>query len=352
MRTFILAAALLFITEGVRAQVLTPTNETVLQNFYATFNCSISPGWNFMTWTVNGRLVLNILELSGPVPGSSRYSATNYSTAGQGIWGITIKGVTVDDAGQVGCQVLNNLPVLATLTVQQNGTVAITGSNRTATEGDQVTFQCLAANWLPAPQISWALNGITVDKTLYNTSSVSSGTFMNSNSTLTITAKSNASVACLASVSTLPSPEISTIFLTVQKAVLLASRDQTVLIAITVAFSLAALLFLLIYGIIFFCKRRRKKRSSYQNELRARSQRQHAGYPGRGGVRENFGYVEDSSTADNLDGVYTISRFNTVRDNGTNFQPAEIKPNRYNSPSYSSFDDEPGFLNHRHLTIV
>ncbi|KAI5624512.1 immunoglobulin superfamily member 5-like isoform X1, partial [Silurus asotus] len=235
---------------------LTPTNETVLQNFDATFNCSISsPGWNFMTWTVNGRLVLNILELSGPVPGTSRYSATNYSTAGQGIWGITIKGVTIDDAGQVGCQVLNNLPVFATLTVQQNGTVAITGSNRTATEGDQVTFQCLAANWLPAPEISWDLNGNSVNKMLYNTSSVANGTLMNSNSTLTITAKSNVSVACRASISTLPSPEISTIFLTVQKA----SRDQTVLIAITVAFSLAALLFLLIYGIIFFCKRRRKK---------------------------------------------------------------------------------------------
>lgn len=38
----------------------------------------------------------------------------------------------------------------------------------------------------------------------------------------------------------------------------LAKTDKTVLIAVTVAFSAAALLFLIIYGIVFFCKRRKK----------------------------------------------------------------------------------------------
>lgn len=99
----------------------------------------------------------------------------------------------------------------------ENGTVAITWSNRIATEGDQVTFQCLAAGWLPAAQLSWSVNGTLVDIGLYNTSSVANGTLMNSNSTLKITAKSNVSVACLATISTLPSPEISTVFLTVRK---------------------------------------------------------------------------------------------------------------------------------------
>lgn len=99
----------------------------------------------------------------------------------------------------------------------ENGTVAIMGSNRTATEGDQVTFQCLAAGWLPAAQVYWAVDGTPVVNVPYNTSSVANGTLMNSNSTLKITAKGNVSVDCLASISTLPSPEISTVFLTVRK---------------------------------------------------------------------------------------------------------------------------------------
>lgn len=102
--------------------------------------------------------------------------------------------------------------------LSENGKVAITGSNRTATEGEQVTFQCLATDWFPAAQLSWTINGTPVDKGLYNTNdSASNGLLMNSNSTLKITATGNVAVACLATISTLPSPEISSVFLTVRK---------------------------------------------------------------------------------------------------------------------------------------
>lgn len=99
----------------------------------------------------------------------------------------------------------------------ENGTVSILGSNQIATQGNQVTFQCLAVGWLPAAQLSWAVNGTPVNNVPYNTSSQANGTLMNSNSTLTIIATGNVSVNCLASISTLPSPEISTVFLTVRK---------------------------------------------------------------------------------------------------------------------------------------
>ncbi|KAK3549893.1 hypothetical protein QTP86_015513 [Hemibagrus guttatus] len=352
MDTFMLAAVLLLFTGGVSAQVLEPLNATVLQNTDARFNCSVkTPGWVAMTWTVNGRLAIIISENTGLLTGNATYSATNYTTAGEYKWEFVMKAVTAASAGFVGCQVQNNLLVSTTLTVQQNGTVAITGSNRTATEGDQVTFLCIARSWLPAPQLFWAVNGTLVDKVLYNTES--NGTLMNSNSTLTITAKANVSVDCLASISTLPSPEISTIFLTVQKAVPRPARDQTVLIAITVAFSLAALLALLIILIVFCCKRRRRKRSRYQDELRAQSlsHRQQAAYARTGRVRENFGYVEDTPSVDNRDGVYTISSFRQQNYNN-NIQLPEVNSSRYaDDRSYDGYSFD-GLQKHRHLTIV
>lgn len=101
-------------------QTLQPLNETVLQYSNASFNCSVTaPGWVVMTWTVNSRLALSILESSGPVGSSPRYSATNYTTAGLYKWGFTIIGVTPSDAGTVACQVQGGLLISATLNVQR-----------------------------------------------------------------------------------------------------------------------------------------------------------------------------------------------------------------------------------------
>ncbi|TSV15282.1 Immunoglobulin superfamily member 5 [Bagarius yarrelli] len=340
----------------VSAQLLEPLIQTVLQNTDARFNCSEStPDWIVMSWTVNGRLALIISEKAGPLSSNTTYSATNYTTAGNYKWEFLMKDVTAASAGQVGCQVQNKLVVTATLNVQQNGTVAIAGSNRTATEGDQVTFQCFGVGWSPAAQLSWAINGTPVDKGLYNTSSVANGTLMNSNSTLKFTAKENVSVDCLASISTLQSPQISTVFLNVQKAVPRPPRNQTVLIATTVAFSLAALLALLIILIFFCCGRRRKKRSRYEEEVRAHSlsNRQQAAYAERGRVRENFKYVEDSPGVDDRDGVYTISGYRR-NDYPSNLQRPQVTSNRYyDGSSYDGYSfDYPVPQKQRHLTHV
>ncbi|KAM9456546.1 immunoglobulin superfamily member 5 isoform 1-T1 [Clarias gariepinus] len=353
MDTLAFTAILLIITGGVSTQTLQPLNETVLQYSNASFNCSVTaPGWVVMTWTVNSRLALSILESSGPVGSSPRYSATNYTTAGLYKWGFTIIGVTPSDAGTVACQVQGGLLISATLNVQQTGTVAISGSNRTATIGDKVTFQCLAAGWSPAADIAWAMNGKPVDPSLYNTT-VTNGNLMNTSSTLTITASNNVSVACLASVSALPSPETNTVYLTVQKARVI---DWTVLIATTVAFSLAALLFLIIYGIIFFCgKKRKRRRSRYQEEVRAQTQAHRAyrqpGYAGR--AQENLGYIEERPRVDNRDGVYTITNHRHANYPSKNQHPDAYSNRNDNSSVFDSYSvDLPGLQKLRHLTIV
>lgn len=109
-----------FSSPGVSAQVLDPSNETVLQYSDARFNCSVkTPGWTVMTWTVNERLALSITEDSGPIGSPTRFSAKNYSTAGVYKWEFLLKGATTADAGKVGCQVQNSLPVFAALNVQR-----------------------------------------------------------------------------------------------------------------------------------------------------------------------------------------------------------------------------------------
>lgn len=109
-----------FVPLGINAQVLSPTSETVLQYLDARFNCSVmTAGWIVMTWTVNNRLALSILETTGPIGTQTRYFATNYSTPGLYKWEFLLRGVTAADAGSVGCQVQGSLPMFATLNVQR-----------------------------------------------------------------------------------------------------------------------------------------------------------------------------------------------------------------------------------------
>ncbi|XP_058267383.1 uncharacterized protein igsf5a isoform X2 [Hemibagrus wyckioides] len=164
-----------------------------------------------------------------------------------------------------------------------------------------------------------------------------------------VTAASAGSVGCQVQNNLLVSATLNV----QQKAVPRPARDQTVLIAITVAFSLAALLALLIILIVFCCKRRRKKRTRYQDEVRARSlsHRQQATYARRGRVRENFGYIEDTPSVDNRDGVYTISGFRQDNYNN-NMQLPEVNLSRYaDDRSYDGYSFD-GLQKHRHLTIV
>ncbi|XP_067289415.1 immunoglobulin superfamily member 5 isoform X2 [Pseudorasbora parva] len=318
----------LLINMGVSADVqLQPLNAVVLSGSKARFNCSSTQATSAMTWTVNGLLVITIIEGSGVLNSTERFAVTNFTTPGNYKWELTISNVQRNDAGKVTCQVLGGESQVATLSVQERGSVEIIGGNQTKTEGTQTEFQCRAIGWYPEPNMSWSVNGVGNS---CNKSSVTQGGLFNSSCTLTVTAVKNSSVQCLVTVPALNTPESNTVFLTVEKPV---KRDQTVLIAITVAFSAAALLFLIIYGIVFFCKRRKKK-SSYQEEVRrARVQSQNrtpVTQDERG--QDNRGYTTDGHDGHTDDRVWYTSY-----------------SNKHQMPQVSLED---GNRKHRHMTIV
>ncbi|XP_016431986.1 immunoglobulin superfamily member 5-like isoform X2 [Sinocyclocheilus rhinocerous] len=322
----------LLITTVVSAQVqvqLQPLNAAVLRGSKARFNCSTTQPPSVMTWTANGRLVINILEASGVTNSADRFSATNFTTPGDYRWEFAISNVQRDDAGEVTCQVLGGVPRMATLSVQERGSVGIVGGNQTKTEGAKTEFQCRAVGWFPEPNVSWSVNGVAYS---CNTNSVTQGNLFNSSCTLAVTAVKNSSVQCLVKIPALSTPDSSTVFLTVVQDKL-AKRDQTVLIAVTVAFSAAALLFLIIYGIVFFCKRRKKK-SSYQEELRRARIHSQNRTPATENVRgrDNRGYIRDRHDGHTNGGVWYTNH-----------------SNKHQMPD-GFFDD--GHRNDRHMTIL
>ncbi|XP_051541599.1 immunoglobulin superfamily member 5-like [Myxocyprinus asiaticus] len=279
----------LLMMKGVAAQVqLEPQNAAVLRGSQARFNCSTSLPPSVMTWMVNGRLVLTIMG-TGVLNSMERFSARNLTTPGNFKWEFIISTVQRDDAGEVTCQVLGGDPRMAKLSVQERGSVEIIGGNRTEVQGVQMEFQCQAVGWFPEPNMSWSINGLSVGNC--NSSSIAQGNLFNSNCSLKHTAVINSSIQCFATVPALSTPESSTVFLTVGSIVKATVRDQTILIAVTVAISAAALLYLLIIGIILCRKKSKRKKSNYQEEVR-RTQSQNR-MPENMRGRDNRGYITD-----------------------------------------------------------
>lgn len=125
------------------AQVqLQPLNAAVLRGSKARFNCSTTQPPSVMIWTVNGRLVITILEASGVLNSTDRFSATNFTTPGDYRWEFVISNVQRDDAGEVTCQVLGGEPRMATLFVQ--------GEQYLKFYSD--SFQLIHATW---PKMFW-----------------------------------------------------------------------------------------------------------------------------------------------------------------------------------------------------
>ncbi|XP_037402972.1 immunoglobulin superfamily member 5 [Pygocentrus nattereri] len=354
MDTFALAAVLLFIMGGVTAQVqLEPQNSVVLQSSDARFNCSTrQQAWTVMIWSLNGRLALTILEASGMLNSSNRFSAIDYSTAGESKWEFIIRNVSRNDSGEVSCQIQGSEPVTTGLSVQESGSVEVLGTNWTVMEGDQVVFQCLAAGWFPTPQLSWTVADTLVDQQLFNTSSVEVGTLVNSNSTLKFTAVHNVSVACLASIPALIIPQRSSVFLVVEKVEKPVHRDQTVLIAVIVSVIAVVLLILIIITIVLCCKRRKRAQTNYQGEARAHSQppKEGAAHPGEGQGQDNLGYVTDPK-ANDTNSEYTDSGFWKFNYISTIQVPDVVKSNQEANDHYGTLGDN-GVRKHRHVTIV
>ncbi|XP_046876812.1 immunoglobulin superfamily member 5 isoform X1 [Hypomesus transpacificus] len=352
------ALLLLYLTGEVSGVQLEPLNAFVLQGSKARFNCSLEGDFEVMGWLINGRLAITISMQSGVLGNSQRFSATNFSSGTTQRWEFIIQEVQRNDSGAVSCDVQNIQTVVAQMSVQESGTVAIVGTNVTVTEGSLAELWCVAPGWFPAPELSWAKNGSVVDRSLYNSSSELQGSMFNATSVLRIRGDVSAPVECRASIPALTAPLTSTIYMVVEAPVP-APTDWTVLIAVVVSIGGFALLVLLILGIVFCCKRRKKAKSSYEEEMRrARTQSQLSIVSGsrQKPGQVNLGYVADGQTTDIPPSDFNDSGYSQT--NGSSTFVTHI-PDILNSNQTSNVHmratntlDGNGIKNHRHATIV
>nr|XP_040039171.1 immunoglobulin superfamily member 5 isoform X2 [Gasterosteus aculeatus aculeatus] len=328
---------------------LEPLNLTVLQGSDARFNATVKGPWRVMTWNVGGLMVLNIL-ITGDIASSSEQFSAGFCSNDRSCVEFTIRNVTRSvDASPVICSMLGDHgSKTAQLYIQESGTVSVRGQNVTVVQQDQqVEFQCVTSAWFPMSTVTWSQNGQAVNSNLYNTTGMADGDTFNSTSVLTFQAVRNTTVECLATVSSLTSPQLSSVFLVVVPK----PRDWTVLIAVVVSIGGFALLVLLILGIIFCYKRSKEKQPNYQDEMRrARTQSQMSGGDAaeqRQG-HENAGYLPEGVPPSRL----TDSGFS--QENGSKVSEVADDVNQARN-GYSGAHvtvGESGVRKHRHVTIV
>ncbi|XP_017286610.1 immunoglobulin superfamily member 5 isoform X1 [Kryptolebias marmoratus] len=309
---------------------LEPLNSAVLQGSDARFNAIVQGSWDIMTWNVGGHLVLTVRSPS-EIISSENYNAT-FCSSGQGACvEFTIFNVSRTQAGPVVCSVQGSyIPQIAQLSVQDSGTVSITGGNVTVMKDQQVEFQCVTTGWFPIPSVSWNQNGQAVNSSLYNTTSMAEGDFFNSTSVLKIRAVSNTKVECTVTLPSLKTPQSSSVFMVIVPN----PPDWTVLISVVVSFGGFALLVLLILGIIFCYKRRKEKKPNYQDEMRKVRAESLNNAPEHQKGQVNLSYVPDNQIKVTP---------NVLQENGQN---------NLKTPGVNNTAGESGFMKHRHLTIV
>ncbi|XP_054459184.1 immunoglobulin superfamily member 5 isoform X2 [Anoplopoma fimbria] len=242
---------------------LSPETLTVLRGGEARFTCSTSYNpWTVMVWLLNGEAVLTISKDSGVLPAIYPNVTAETSTVSQGdSWVFVLKSTERHNQGQVTCDLQGIDRKTSSLFVQEKGSVKITGDDKLAFKGQPVRFECQAAGWFPSPTLQWQVNDKKASRGEYNISTEESGkSLFTVTSNLSVTATRSSRVACLASVSALPTPLQSSIHLTVVAEVVQDGDDCTLLLAVTG--SLAALLLLLLLLCICIVLWHRQKRQA------------------------------------------------------------------------------------------
>ncbi|KAM3600717.1 uncharacterized protein V6R79_001294 [Siganus canaliculatus] len=328
---------------------LQPQNLTVLEGTDAQLNATVTGQYETMIWEVDGKLVVNIFRTS--ISASEGYNASFCVPGSTSCVQFTIYSVSREQSS-VRCTVQDYGTREATLFVQEEGTVNITGGNVTVVEDQQVEFQCVTAAWYPTPAVSWTLDGAALSSDLYNTTIMTDGE-TNTSSVLTIRAAHSSTVECRATVAALTQPKSSSVFMVVVPT----PTDWTVLIAVVVSIGGFALLVLLIIGIIFCCKRRKQRQATYEEEMskRVRSQSEISGAKAKAERKRgevNTGYISDGQTSvtpselgDSDFDETQISRFE---------MPDVVSSNQRENYQRNARDtvDLPDMRMHRHATIV
>ncbi|XP_070699953.1 immunoglobulin superfamily member 5 isoform X2 [Pempheris klunzingeri] len=332
---------------------LEPLNLTELQGSDAQFNATVQGTWWFMTWSVQGHMVL-VVPINGKINSTSeQFSARFCSSGDTKCVEFTIHDITRRLSGPVTCTVQGLYGTkTAQLQVQENGTVNILGGNVTVVQDQQVEFHCVTSAWFPEPTVSWTQNGHAVNSSLYNTTNIADGDSFNSTSVLKIQAVRNTTVECQATVRSLRNPQSSSVFLVVVPK----PPDWTVLIAVVVSIGGFALLVLLILGIIFCYKCRKEKQPNYRDEMRrVRTQSQISSVTAAGQRQGevNAGYKPEGQTSV-APSEHTDSGFSHGNGSSMSEMPGVVSSNQrrdgYKS-AYNTVADQ-GFMKHRHATIV
>ncbi|XP_044143411.1 immunoglobulin superfamily member 5 [Bufo gargarizans] len=297
-----------------------PKNVTVLRGSNASFKCTVQE-LKIMSWYIHEVFAVSISP-SGVTVGSDFTIILKNSTnsfSGAFTSEITIINVNKSTSGSVGCSSLSASFKDAYLSVQVNGSVQITNGSVTVTPNSTVSMICQAAQWYPAPTITWQINNTAADTLYYSTMFTTDvNDFVTAQSTFRINPEEDLSLTCLATVQTLTHPQSATANITVRERIPggSSSLSQTDIILIAVFASLGGLLIIIVIFvvIIFCCKRRKQKKteSGYQsdawnaperndNNLRtiqgdSLGERNFAYTPDPVPVRHSFGSINGSSS--------------------------------------------------------
>ncbi|XP_053242735.1 immunoglobulin superfamily member 5 isoform X3 [Podarcis raffonei] len=194
-----------------------PRNLTILAGSVAHFNCTVSEGYKILIWLFNGTPILTVLGNGTPVITNPKYNQDGFQNGTEFTSGLKIFDVQLHDSGEIKCSLQNfQEDKYAFLSVQVNGSLTIKPGNLTVRENQTTEIICEALGWAPAPQISWMVNNITLDNSMYitNQSQGSNGLY-NEESILTLTPVTNSTVTCFVAIDALPEPQNATVTLTV-----------------------------------------------------------------------------------------------------------------------------------------
>ncbi|KAL1260012.1 hypothetical protein QQF64_007839 [Cirrhinus molitorella] len=227
---------------------LEPKNATVLRGSEVYFNCSTDESWNVMSWLLGGRTILTISVEHGPLGSDESMSVINHSISSLSVWELVLMNASFSPTVQeVVCELLPTRlgRSSSSLFVQEKGNVRILESDLSVQEGMIVTFHCEVSGWYPDPSVYWVVNGSTVDRGDYNTSSLQDLNYLfNSTSVLQIKAEMSTIVECWASVSAALAHQSSSVKLTVVAPK--TPQDYTVVIAVIASVCTIILLAVLI----------------------------------------------------------------------------------------------------------
>lgn len=243
---------------------LEPRNVSVLRGSEVRFNCSTTESWDVMNWRLGEDTTLVISVDHGLLSRSESVSTVNHSMTSLTVWELILSNSSFSQTVQeIRCELLpKNLKSSSALFVQEKGCVRILEGDLSVQQGVFVTFHCQAIGWYPEPSVLWMVNGTSVDRGDYNTSSIQgTNDLFNSTSELKLEADTSTTVECWASVSAPLSRQNSSVKFTVVAPK--PTQDYTVVIAVIVSVCTIILLAVLI---LILCYRKKLTKSSSENK--------------------------------------------------------------------------------------